>query len=218
MMLKDYYHILQIPPHATSHEIKKAYRRLAMMYHPDKTENDLYAGAKYQEIREAYDVLSNPGKKEAYLQERWYDQSIGKKRKADPGAITPVSILKLRLELERYVSSLDMHRMNKEGLYNYINELLSSDTIEKLNRYDEAAITQQIINTILMAMKPLPFNLAITLSSKLEKLADHDPISLQRIKRSLKQHQKSFLWKRYQVFLIIVITVLICLLIFLTSK
>jgi DnaJ-class molecular chaperone with C-terminal Zn finger domain len=215
-MLKDYYSILQLPPHATLQEIKQAYRRLAMMYHPDKTKNDPYAGAKYQAIREAYDVLSNPGRKEAYLQECWYDQSIGRKRRADP--ITPVSILKLSLELERFVSSLDVHRMNKEGLYNYIDELLSSETIEKLNQYHETAITQQIINTILMAMKPLPLNFATKLSTKLEKLANDDETDLRRIKSSLTQHQRSFLWKRYQVFLIIVITVLICLLIFLSSK
>src|SRR5215470_17327939 len=109
-----------------------------MTYHPDKTRNDPYAGAKYEEIREAYEVLSNPGKKEAYLQERWYHQSIGRKRKVE--AITPVSILKLSLELEKYVSSLDVHRMNKEGLYDHINELLSSDTIDKLNQYNETAI------------------------------------------------------------------------------
>ncbi|TMI81528.1 MAG: J domain-containing protein [Bacteroidetes bacterium] len=215
-MLKDYYNILQIPPHASLLEIKQAHRRLAMIYHPDKTKDDPYADTKYEEIREAYEVLSNQGRKEAYLQERWYDQSIGQKRKV--GATTPVSILRLSLELEKYVSSLDVHRMNKEGLYNYINELLSSDTVENLNRYDETAITQQIINTILMAMKPLQLNFAIALSNKLEKLANHDEISLQRITSSLRQHQKSFLWKRYQFFLIIVITVLICLLIFLTSK
>jgi curved DNA-binding protein CbpA len=215
-MLKDYYNILQVPPHATLQEIKQAYRRLAMTYHPDKTKSDPYAGAKYEEIREAYEVLSSPGKKEAYLQERWYEQSIGRKRKVE--AVTPVNILKLSLELEKYVSSLDVHRMNKEGLYDHINELLSSDTINKLNEYNETAITQQIINTILMAMKPLPLNFAITLSTKLQLLANHDEISLQRIKSSLRQHQKSFLWKRYQVFLIIVITVLICLLIFFTSK
>jgi curved DNA-binding protein CbpA len=215
-MLKDHYNILQIPPHATLQEVKQAYRRLAMMYHPDKTKNDPYTDAKYEEIREAYEVLSNPGKKEAYLQERWYDQSIGKKRKAE--ATTPVSILKLSLELEKYVSSLDVHRMNKEGLYKHINELLSSDTIAKLNRYNETAISQQIINTILMAMKPLSLNFAITLSTKLEQLANHDETSLQRIKSSLRQHKKSFLWKRYQVYLIIVISVLICLLIFFTTK
>jgi len=215
-MLKDYYNILQIPPHATLQEIKQAYRRLAMLYHPDKTRNDPYAGAKYDQIREAYEVLSSPRKKEAYLEERWYDQSIGRKRKVD--AITPVSVLKLSLELEKYVSTLDVHRMNKEGLYDHINELLSNDTIEQLHHYNETAITQQIINTILMAMKPLPLNFAITLSTKLEKLANHDETSLQRIKSSLRQHEKSFLWKKYQVFLIIVITVLICLLIFLTSK
>lgn len=215
-MLTDYYDILQVPPHATPQEIKQAYRRLAMLYHPDKTKNDPYAEVKYAEIREAYEVLSNPAKKEAYLQERWYDQSIGRKRKAE--AITPVSILKLSLELEKYVSSLDVHRMNKEGLYDYINELLSPHTIEKLNQYNETAITKQIINTILIAMKPLPLNFAITLSTKLEKLANNDETSLERIKNSLRQHRKSFLWKRYKVVLIIVITALICLLIFFTSK
>lgn len=215
-MLKDHYNILQIPPHATLQEVKQAYRRLAMMYHPDKTKNDPYADAKYEEVREAYEVLSNPGRKEAYLQERWYDQSIGNKRKAEP--ITPVSILKLSLELEKYVSSLDVNRMNKEGLYNHISELLSSDTIDKLNRYNEAAITQQIINTILMAMKPLPLNFAITLSTKLEQLANHDETSLQRINSSLREHRKNFFWKRYQVFLIVVISILICLLIFFTTK
>jgi curved DNA-binding protein CbpA len=215
-MLKDYHDILQVPPYATLQEIKQAYRRLAMMYHPDKTKNDPYADAKYAEIREAYEVLSNPGKKEAYLQERWYNQSIGRKRKAE--AITPASILKLSLELEKYVSSLDVHRMNKEGLYEHINELLSSETIEKLKGYKETAIARQIINTILMAMKPLPLHFAITLSTKLEQLANHDATSLQRIKSSLRQHQKNFLWKRYQVFLIIVITALICLLIFFTSE
>jgi len=215
-MMKDYYDILQVAPHATTQEIKQAYRRLAMMYHPDKTKNDPHAGAKYDEIRQAYEILSHPGKKEAYLQERWYDQSTGRKRKVE--AITPVFILKLSLELEKYVSSLDAHRMNKEGLYNHIDDLLSNDTIEKLLPYNETAITQQIINTILMAMKPLPLNFAITLSTKLEKLANHDETSLQRIKSSLRQYQKTFLWKRYQVFLIIVITMLICLLIFFTSK
>ena len=215
-MLKDYYDILEVAPHATLQEIKQAYRRLAMMYHPDKTKNDPYTAAKYEEIREAYEVLSNPTKKEAYLQGRWYDQSIGRKRKAE--AITPVSILKLSLELEKYVSSLDVHRMNKEGLYDYINELLSSDTIEKLNSYNETPITRQIINTTLIAMKPLPLNFATTLSAKLEKLANHDETSVQRIKGSLRQHQKNSLWKRYQVVLIIVVTVLICLLIFFTSK
>ena len=123
-MLKDYYQILQIEPHSTLAEIKQAFRRLAMIYHPDKNPNDKYAEVQFNEIKEAYEVLTNPVRKENYLQQRWYNQSIGKRRTAE--TITPVSILKLVLELEQYVSRLDVHRMNKEGLSNYIDELLST--------------------------------------------------------------------------------------------
>jgi len=59
-MLKDYYQILQIEPHSTFAEIKQAFRRLALIYHPDKNPNDKYAEAQFNEIKEAYEVLTNP--------------------------------------------------------------------------------------------------------------------------------------------------------------
>src|SRR5689334_23251077 len=113
-MVKDYYQILQIEPRATLVEIKQAFRRLALIYHPDKNPNDKYAEVQFKEIKEAYEVLTNPVRKENYLQERWYNQSIGKKRSAE--IINPVSILKLVLELEQYVSRLDVYRLNKDEI------------------------------------------------------------------------------------------------------
>ena len=67
MHLKDYYNILSIEPSATLSEIKKAYRKLAHQSHPDKNQNDPYASALFAEIKEAYEVLTNPTKKEYYL-------------------------------------------------------------------------------------------------------------------------------------------------------
>jgi len=215
-MLKDYYKILQLPPQAALPEIKQAYRRLAMIYHPDKNKNDPYAEAQFNEIKEAYEVLINPVKKETYLQERWYNQSLGKKRTAGP--ITPVSILILSLELEKYVSKLDEYRMNKEGLLNYIDELLSPDTIEKLKQFNETGINRQIINTILMAMNPLQPKFATILSSRLEQLAGEDRIALERIREFLRQRKKIFLWDKYKVLFIVILTLFICLLIFFTNK
>src|SRR2546423_30912 len=98
-MTKDYYSILQLPPSATLPEIKQAFRKLAMTWHPDKNPNDVYAKTQFEEIKEAYEVLTSPVKKDFYLQERWYDHSIGRKRNAV--IVTPVNILKLLLELER---------------------------------------------------------------------------------------------------------------------
>ena len=207
---------MQIPAHATLPEIKQAYRRLAMIYHPDKNGNSPGALAVFGEIKEAYEVLTNPVKKEAWLQQRWYHQSIG--RKSTIETITPVSILKVSLELEKYVSRLDVHRMNKEGLADYIGELISADTIEKLKRFKETGINRQIITTILAAMKPLPLKFSKQLSPHLEILADGDEIALQRVNHFLIQQQKSFLWDKYKVLVIIILTLLICLLILLTTK
>lgn len=62
-MPKDYYEILGIPKTATEDEIKRAYRKLAHQYHPDKNGGD---DKKFKEINEAYQVLGNKEKKEQY--------------------------------------------------------------------------------------------------------------------------------------------------------
>jgi molecular chaperone DnaJ len=215
-MLKDYYQILQIQPHCTLAEIKQAFRRLAMIYHPDKNPNDKYAEVQFNEIKEAYEVLTNPVKKENYLQERWYHQTIGKKRTAE--TITPVSILKLSLELEQYVSRLDVYRMNKQGLSDYLNELLSDGTIKTLQEFNELGINRQIITTTLTTMKPLPLKFAGSLLLKLELLAENDEMAIREVKGFLRDHKRIFLWEKYKVLIIFFLTAIICLLIYFANK
>jgi len=68
MAKRDYYEILGITKEASADEIKKAYRRKAMEYHPDRNPGDKEAEAKFKEAAEAYEVLSNPDKKRIYDQ------------------------------------------------------------------------------------------------------------------------------------------------------
>ena len=57
-MLKNYYQILGIGQSATIDEIKIAYRKLAVKFHPDKNQNDKYFEERFKEIQEAYEILS----------------------------------------------------------------------------------------------------------------------------------------------------------------
>ncbi len=66
MRKKDYYSILGVSRDATLEEIKKAYRRLALKYHPDRCQGDKEAEEKFKEITEAYSVLSDPRKRAEY--------------------------------------------------------------------------------------------------------------------------------------------------------
>ena len=68
MAKRDYYKVLDVPRGATEAEIKKAYRRLAMKYHPDRNPNDREAEESFKEAKEACEVLTDPQKRAAYDQ------------------------------------------------------------------------------------------------------------------------------------------------------
>lgn len=66
MAKRDYYEILEVSRNASAEEIKKAYRKMALKYHPDKNPNDPEAEGKFKEAAEAYEILGNAEKRQRY--------------------------------------------------------------------------------------------------------------------------------------------------------
>ena len=68
MAKRDFYEVLGVQKNASKDEIKKAYRKLAIQYHPDKNPGDKVAEEKFKEATEAYEILADDRKKQAYDQ------------------------------------------------------------------------------------------------------------------------------------------------------
>ncbi len=72
--MKNHYEILGLGTDAGFEDIRKAYRKLSVKFHPDKNEGDLYFASMFRQINEAYQVLSDPAKRQAYDRQRILEQ------------------------------------------------------------------------------------------------------------------------------------------------
>jgi molecular chaperone DnaJ len=68
MSKRDYYEVLGVDKSTPKDELKKSYRKLAMKYHPDRNPDDANASEKFKELSEAYEILSDDQKRQAYDQ------------------------------------------------------------------------------------------------------------------------------------------------------
>lgn len=214
MLLKDYYKTLEVGPGATEQEIKKSFRRLVLRFHPDKNGGDAVAEARFREIREAYEILSDPQQREEYNYKRWYNRSLGKHFQAVP--LTPQGILLECRRLQDYVRATGSTRVNYDGLsYHIRKQLLNGENIRLLRQFNNEPVTLDIILIIVDCCVSLPWRYIGPIADLLRQAANGATAPDRAIDAFVAGHQEGRLWNKYRIVLVIIVTALLCGLIYL---
>lgn len=215
MLLKDYYKILEISPSATLADIKKSFRRLALLYHPDKNFGSNLHEAKFKEIKEAYEILSDARQRQNYNSSR-RQQSQTKKKNTyrQPNAQI---ILNQAIEFRKKITALDPERMNKRTLYHHLQHLLSIQNILILKHTNDQKINKSFIDEILKCSQFLLFPQVEKICIQLTELAGTDNEVYQKIYQFSKQSRLHTYWNKYKLLVAVIVAFILCMLIYFLS-
>ena len=215
MPVKDYYATLRIPQGADASSIKKAFRTLAMEYHPDKrgenAENDHY----FREIKEAYGVLSDPKLREEYHYQRWLEKSMGYQLDT---LIHPVEILQLFIKAEQYIATTDGFRTDKMILFNQVIKLFSQARLEAILSENNPAMEATTLQMAIRMSAHLNLEGCMFMADHFKKILEKHPHETKTWEKLLTKKKREQRMEQLKVPLVLVLTLLICLLIFLLGK
>ncbi|MCH5596948.1 J domain-containing protein [Niabella ginsengisoli] len=211
-MAIDYYQILKISPSADLSEIKTAYRKLAHQYHPDKNADNKSTNAYFELIKEAYETLSNPVRKEKYLQERWLHKAYGQNFELPIN--TPEDVLRQVLSASQKIHQMDIYRMNKEGIREELELLLTNENLKLLNDFNEISVNDAIVREFLQLVAVLPTNKRAAFYSSLQQINSN---YVTDIKQTEEELAGKLFWETSRPAFVILLVILLCILIWGTS-
>lgn len=205
--LKDYYTILEISSASTQAEVKKAFRKLALKYHPDTGGGDIHNETNFREIKEAYNVLGNEASRRAYDEERWLSGMRIRSKEAEQ--ITPEWLLKEVINLNKHMTTVDVYRMSHHALKEYVFQLLNDKHIEVLNNKKEASVNESIVKMIVQSTKGLKYKYMLPIADRLRLIdIDNDEVYL-FISYALKERQRQAVWEKWLPYVIVITTLAI---------
>ena len=204
MIESNYYNTLKVSPNASAEEIKKAYRKLAMQYHPDVAGDNQAFTEQFRAIKTAYDVLGNSKTRQQYHYKHFY-----KDFKTQP-VVTAEMIAEQAKELAAFSRVLDPYRINEEGLYDEIMALLTQYNLTILKQNNNAGLKKTIIVSLLYCAQLLTFNKTQTVSNALLSLAGDDVSLVGMIEDHTRLQKRLHYWNTYKLALAVIITIGLC--------
>jgi curved DNA-binding protein CbpA len=209
---KDYYRILNIRSSATAAEIKNAYRKIAMAYHPDRNPEDALAAAVFSDAAEAYKVLSDNDSRKRYNYERYLTAEEEYKRPVE----TIEALIARAKKLSAYVKQSDLFRINKSAVLYTIQQLFPDDL--NLLKQTDHALLQEFLEQVTTAAEYLYSAQTKQLSKLLMPFyAEHAWLQY-KLNSIIQQQQREERWEKNKIILAIVIAAILCVIIFLVSK
>lgn len=177
--MKDYYKILGVTRNCSLADIKKAYRLLALKYHPDKNNGDTASEERFKEIAEAYVILGDAAKRNAYDYARgsrksYYGQGTSS------GEATSATYLMLFRNIKTKVLNAGGH-INEYALFKVIDDVLTAENIAFLIRSEDVLTINLIVDEILVSCLFLDDEQQTKIYQKLLKLANGEPRTIRKI-------------------------------------
>ncbi|MFM1858302.1 MAG: hypothetical protein RLZ05_1362 [Bacteroidota bacterium] len=203
---KDHYKTLGLEPGSPTALIKKAWRKLVQQHHPDKTGGVSTSLSSFQEIQEAYETLTDPVKKQKYLQQRWLQQVTRGEtvRKAE----TAEDFLQACLQLEQKIATTNAFRIDEVYLMQYLLFLLSPSHIAILNTSKETDLLSTCVSLLLKSIEPLPVEKKQVILKELEKI--NTTATTKQVHEYKKKHRSTWFMEQYGLYVMILLSFLLC--------
>ena len=209
---KDYYRILNVRSSASPGEIKNAYRKLAMAYHPDRNPGDALAAAVFTDVTEAYKIPSDEAARKLYNYERYLTAEQEYRRPAE----TIDTLIQRISTINKQIKNTDPFRINKAALLYSIRQLFPDDM--ELLLHTNEVLFRQFLEMVCKAVEHLSSHQTKQLIAWLQPYYHKHKWLQQRLTELLHQQRKEENWQKNKIVLAIVLTIILCIIIFLAAS
>lgn len=212
---KDYYKILGISPAATTQEVKKAFRKLALVYHPDRNPGLQIPTERFSAIQEAYKVLSDARLRAQYQYARHvlHPQTIQR-----PLAGSAEEVRALAQKLHNTNRHLDPFRINRDLLYLQVMDLLSDQHLHLLQEQADKMINREIWQLLSGSLRHLTLAQLAPIQDRLAAVTRHDKEAAIELSRFFRENRQYHYWNRYKLFVALFLALLFCLALYLSVR
>lgn len=209
---KDYYRILNVKSSAPVNEIKNAYRKLAMKYHPDKNSGDALAAAVFTDVAEAYGVLSDDTLRKQYNNRR-YITAVQEYKKP----IETIETLNERIEtINEQIKNINPVHLHKDALLYELMQLFPEDV--DLLSYTNKNLLTVFLEKIITASAYLSSAQTKQLILLLQPLYEKNTWLRRSMQTLLQRQQQNECWEKYKIVLAVAAAIILCILIFVAVK